>query len=275
MPPFKGLNPDWMDFSSRIPQAKTGHITRQSRNVPYGEAQLQQLDIYLPEEGSGPFPVIVNVHGGGLTTCDKHDFHLYPTMYALQQGFAVAAVNYRLSPAVRYPEHYFDLKRALLWLAQNGAGKNLDMNNVFLWGTSAGGNLVLQAGCKCGIPLPAELLAANDVRINAVAAMCPAIDFTQVGNYGTIFERLLTKLLFFNLNKHVFGSNKVPEAAARQSNPTTYIDKGIVPVYLQQGTRDPAVPFPQVEAFKAACQYSSTQRPHLRRAGGGSACRRK
>jgi len=89
---IKGLNPDWIDFSSRIPQAKTDHITRQWRDIPYGNADLQKLDIYLPEEGDGPFPFIVNVHGGGLTACDKHDFHLYPTLFALEQGFAVVAV---------------------------------------------------------------------------------------------------------------------------------------------------------------------------------------
>lgn len=249
MAAIKGLNPDWIDFSSRVPQAKTDHITRQWRDISYGEAELQKLDIYLPEAGDGPFPVIVNVHGGGLTACDKHDFHLYPTLFALQQGFAVVAVNYRLSPAVRYPEHYFDLWRALNWLQEHGAEKELDLNNVFLWGTSAGGNLVLQAGCKQGIPLPPELQAARNIRINAVAAMCPAIDFTRLGNSGSFIERLMTRLVLLNVNKHVFGSNQVPEDAARQSNPTTYLEAGIAPVYLQQGTRDPAVPFQQVETF--------------------------
>ncbi len=249
MATIKGLNPNWIDFSSRIPQSKTDHISRQWRDIPYGEEPLQKLDIYLPETGEGPFPVIVNVHGGGLTACDKHDFHLYPTLFALQQGFAVVAVNYQLSPAVRYPEHYFDLWRALTWLKQNGAEKSLDLKNVFLWGTSAGGNLVLQAGCKEGIPLPTELQATKEMHINAIAAMCPAIDFTQKGNTGTFLERIMTKLLLFNLNKNVFGSNKVPEDKAKQSNPTTYIEGGIAPVYLQQGTRDPAVPFNQVDAF--------------------------
>lgn len=249
MAALKGLNPDWIDFSSRVSQAKTDHITRQYRDIPYGEETLQQLDIYLPEQGNGPFPIIINVHGGGFVTCDKHDFHLYPTMFALQQGFAVVAINYRLSPAVRYPEHYFDLKRAILWVARNGSTKNLDVNNIFLWGTSAGGNLVLQAGCKSGIPVPDNLRAANDIHINGIAAMCPAIDLMHTGNAGSIFERLLVMYMFRNLKKFIFGSNKVKEDAAKQSNPTTFMDDGIAPTYIQQGTRDPAVPFQQVKAF--------------------------
>jgi acetyl esterase/lipase len=249
MATLKGLNPDWIDFSSRVSESKTDYILRQDRNIPYGEDKLQQLDIYLPEQGDGPFPVIINVHGGGFVGCDKHDFHLYPTMFALQQGFAVVAINYRLSPAVRYPEHYYDLKRAILWVAQNGSQKNLDNNNIFLWGTSAGGNLVLQAGCKSGIPVPEVLKAANEIRINAVAAMCPAIDLIHLANTGTILERILVMWLFRDLKKQIFGSNTVVEEAAKQSNPTTYINGGVAPTYIQQGTRDPAVPFPQVKAF--------------------------
>jgi acetyl esterase/lipase len=246
---IKGLNTDWIDFSTSIPQAKTGYITRQFQDIPYGEDKLQRLDIYLPEKGAGPFPVIVNVHGGGFCACDKKDFHLYPTMFALQQGFAVAAVNYRLSPAVHYPEHFFDIERALLWIKQNGASKGLDTNNIYLWGTSAGGNLVLQAACKEGIPLPDDLRAAKDIHINAVAAMCPAIDCIEFGKTGTLFERFLVRFLFRNLRRDVFGTNKVPPKVARQSNPTTYIGGGIAPIYLQQGTRDPAVPYQQVKEF--------------------------
>lgn len=250
MATIKGLNPDWIDFKSQqVPQTKTDFITRQYRDISYGNDPLQQLDIYLPEEGEGLFPVIVNVHGGGLCACDKHDFHLYPTLFALQQGFAVAAVNYRLSPAVRYPEHFFDLERALLWLKKNGAEKSLDLNNIFLWGTSAGGNLVLMASFKKSIPLPEELQEAKDISINAVAAMCPGLDFIHYGNTGTLFERFMVRLLFRNLKKDVFGTNNVPEEAAKQSNPTTFINGGIAPTYLQQGTRDPAVPFQQVKAF--------------------------
>ena len=66
-----------------MPVTKTGHLKRKYENVAYGPDPLQALDIYLPENGDGPFPVIINVHGGGMTSCDKHDFHLYPTLYAL------------------------------------------------------------------------------------------------------------------------------------------------------------------------------------------------
>ncbi len=246
---LKGLNPDWIDLSKRMPQTKTDFITRQYLNLPYGDDSLQKMDIYLPEKGKGPFPVIVNVHGGGFTHCDKHDFHLYPTLFALQQGFAVVAINYRLSPAVRYPEHYFDVMRAILWIARNCKKFKLDIDNLFLWGTSAGGNLVLQAACKEGIPLPEDLEAAREIQIRGVAAMCPAIDIPHLGGSGNIVERVGMKLALPILSKQMFGSFFFPKESVRMSNPTSYIENGIAPVYLQQGTLDPGVPFKQVEAF--------------------------
>jgi acetyl esterase/lipase len=249
MAKLKGLNPAWIDISPSMPQARTGHITRQFRELPYGEHALQKLDVYLPEQGEEPFPVIVNVHGGGFTHCDKHDFHLYPTMFALQQGFAVAAVNYRLSPEVHYPEHYFDVERALLWIKKNGPAYHLDESKVCLWGTSAGGNLVLQSACRRGIPLPGNLQEARTLPIRAVAAMCPAIDLIHYGQTGSLLMRLLVKVFFYSLHRNVFGTSRVPEQAARQSNPTTFIENGIAPVYLQQGTRDPAVRYELVKAF--------------------------
>lgn len=249
MAKLKGLNPAWIDLSPSMPQARTGHITRQYRDLPYGAHALQKLDIYLPEQGEGPFPVIVNVHGGGFTHCDKHDFHLYPTLFALQQGFAVVAVNYRLSPEVHYPEHLYDLERALLWIKHNGLEKGLDVDKVCLWGTSAGGNLVLHAACHRGLPLPPELQEARSIPIRAVAALCPAIDFFDTRRDGTFFERILVKILFRNLYQDVFGTNDVPEDLGRQSNPANYIKDGIAPVYLQQGTRDPAVQYRVAKDF--------------------------
>jgi len=93
------------------------------------------------------------------------------------------------------------------------------------------------------------LRAAKEVHINAVAAMCPGIDVMHYGNTGTLIDRLMVRLLFFNLHKYVFGTKKVTEEAAKRSNPTTYFKDGMVPVYLQQGTRDPAVPYASVKEF--------------------------
>ena len=254
MAKLTGLNPEWMDTSGRMPVTKTGHLKRKYENVAYGPDPLQALDIYLPENGDGPFPVIINVHGGGMTSCDKHDFPLYPTLYALERGFAIAAINYRLSPQVKYPTQVYDTKRAILFLAAHSRQYSLDPNNFFLWGTSAGGNLVLMAGMKRGMPLPEELLPANEVPIRGVAALCPEIDMGDVGSFGAWWERLYIWLLFRGLSEKVLGIKKPTPEDLKPTNPHTYLGGGIAPLYLQHGDRDPAVPVNQSLNFAKAVE---------------------
>lgn len=141
---IQGLNDAWMlQRPFHNPEAITDWIKRQYRDIPYGPAELQKLDIYLPESGEGPFPTIIMIHGGGMCVCDKHDFHLYPMFYALEEGFAVAAVNYRMSPAVKYPTQLYDTKAATLFLYEHAAEYRLD------GGTSSSGAPAQAATWRC------------------------------------------------------------------------------------------------------------------------------
>lgn len=249
MAKMKNINKNWLDVSKVVPVTKTDHILRKNEGLKYGDDSYQQMDIYLPPTGKGPFPVIVNVHGGGMMSGDKHDWHLYPTLYALERGFAVAAVNYRLSPTVKYPTQVFDVKKALLWLKQNGTDYGVDKNNIFLWGTSAGGNLVLMNSLKKGIEKDGDSIAAQDIPIRAVAALCPEIEINNLGGYGKLWERLYLALISIGHYQKVFGKKHVSEDEFRKTNPSSYIQDGIAPLYIQHGDNDFAVPVSQTIHF--------------------------
>ena len=69
------------EASIHIPEANVCHIKRKWLDLPYASlSQSQKLDIYLPEQGDGPFPVILHIHGGGFAIGDKRDIHVmaYP-----------------------------------------------------------------------------------------------------------------------------------------------------------------------------------------------------
>ena len=252
MAKMKNVNQDWLDMSKLIPVTKTGHIARKYEGLMYGEDPLQQLDIYLPPAGEGPFPVIVNVHGGGMMSGDKHDWHLYPTLYALERGFAVAAVNYRLSPAVKYPTQVFDVRGSLLWLKHHGADYGVDSGNLFLWGTSAGGNLVLMNSLKKGMQQEGKVIMAEEIPIRAAAALCAEIEFDDLGGSGTLWERIYFSLISVGHYQKVFGKKHLTEEEFRQTNPAAYLQHGIVPLYLQHGDTDFAVPVSQTLRFGQA-----------------------
>ena len=103
-----------------------------------------ELRIYRPQ-GEGPFPVILYFHGGGfilgsLNSCDPLCREI-----AANAGHIIVSVDYRLAPEHPFPAAAHDAVTALVWLAENGAGMGCDMNNMFIAGDSAGGNLAAVA----------------------------------------------------------------------------------------------------------------------------------
>lgn len=245
------LNPDWIEQrKGQIPQARIGWIKRSFLDIPYGDEPLQQLDIYLPDEEKESYPFIINVHGGGFVHCDKRDFHLYPTFYALQRGYAVAAVNYRLSPAVRYPAHIEDVALALEFLSREGGNYRLDTQRAFLWGTSAGGNIVLQLSKTDG------LHKRNDsLRLLGTAAFCPLISLDDLELRGGLMMKLRGSLLLRVMLKGMFGTANITPGQKELVDVKQGMEKGLAPIYLQQGTLDPALPYAAAKALaqRMAC----------------------
>lgn len=96
-----------------------------------------KLDIYYPE-GIKDFPTVVWFHGGGLTGGNKH----IPRELT-EQGFAVIAVNYRLSPRATNPAYIEDAAEAVAWTFRNIRQYGGDPDKIIVSGHSAGGYLSL------------------------------------------------------------------------------------------------------------------------------------
>lgn len=104
------------------------------------------LDLYLPSTPiRRPAPVIVFLHGGGWsggTRTTGPDFK----RYFAQDGFAMASIEYRLTPAITFPANVEDVRTAVRWLKANASTHAIDPDRICLWGTSAGGHLAAVAG---------------------------------------------------------------------------------------------------------------------------------
>lgn len=60
-------------------RANTDHVKRKFLDIPYASTSpAQKLDVYLPDEGDGLFPVIVSIHGGAFMGGDKADMQVTP-----------------------------------------------------------------------------------------------------------------------------------------------------------------------------------------------------
>jgi acetyl esterase/lipase len=112
------------------------------------QSETQKLDIYLPNEGKAPFPVIIAFHGGGFYEGNKSKEYMTPMLQGLNHGYAVVTVDYRLSDEAKFPAAINDAKAAIRFIKVNAAKYDSNPNKIVLWGSSAGGNLAALAGAQ-------------------------------------------------------------------------------------------------------------------------------
>jgi hypothetical protein len=98
----------------QLPPADVSHISRKWLDMPYAPTSAaQRLDIYLPDQGGGPLPVLFVIHGGAFEIGDKRDINLPPYLRGLERGYAVVSVNYRLSGEAIFPAGPQDVRAAI------------------------------------------------------------------------------------------------------------------------------------------------------------------
>jgi acetyl esterase len=110
------------------------------RNVAYGPHDRHQLDVYhVP--GTRPSGAVVYVPGGGFTGGDKGGFANIGSYFA-RRGMLGVAINYRLTPEVRWPAGAEDVDRAVAWVKANAATYDGTPGKLVVFGHSAGGSHV-------------------------------------------------------------------------------------------------------------------------------------
>ena len=145
-PPGKG-NPPPMGPGFVPPKIDANKYKRKWLDIPYAsQSPAQKMDIYLPDEGDGPFPVIMQVHGGAFMLGSKGEVVSEPMIQGIYLGYAVADINYRLSGEAIFPALVYDGKAAVRFLRANAAQYHLDGSRIAAWGQSAGGHLAANLG---------------------------------------------------------------------------------------------------------------------------------
>lgn len=238
-----------------MPDADVSHVRRKWFDLPYaGLSPAQKLDLYLPAEGDGPFPVVLHIHGGGFESGDKRDIHLTPYLQGLERGYAVASVNYRLSGEALFPAGLQDVKAAIRWLRANSAQYHLDANKMAACGGSSGGNYAAM------ICLTANVAELEDKSLGHPEQPChvqAAVDWFGPTDFLKMDEQLAASGL--GLADHskahspeskYLGAKitEIPDKA-RLANPMTYIHADMPPILIQHGRIDDMVPVQQSICF--------------------------
>lgn len=168
-----------------------------------------KLDVYYPQ-GMKDFPTIVWYHGGGLTGGNKS----IPKLLK-EQGVAVVAVNYRLSPRATNPAYIEDAAEALAWVYNHIEDFGGNKHKLFVSGHSAGGYLSLI------LALDKHYLARHGLDADQMTAYFP-ISGQTVTHFTIRAERQLRK-----------GIPVIDEYA-----PIWHARKDTAPIFLITGNRN-------------------------------------
>jgi acetyl esterase/lipase len=236
------------------PPVNTDHIKRKFIDVPYAAlSPAQKLDIYLPEDGTGPYSVILSIHGGAFMGGDKSDAQVTPALEGLKRGYAVVAVNYRLSWEAVFPALVQDTKAAVRWVRANARKYHFDPKRIAAWGGSAGGYLSTMLGTSVDISELEDLSLGNPdqpCNVQAVVAWYGPTNFLkmdeQLAESGMLPPPGFRHSEANSPESLLLGQliTEIPDKV-KAANPETYINNDVPPFLLQHGVRDPVVPVQQ------------------------------
>lgn len=216
--------------------------------------------VYQPA-GSGPFPTVLDLHGGAWNAKDRHAEEPMDRAIAAS-GVLVVAIDMTLAPEAPYPACVQDANYAVRWLKAKAAAWRGDTSKVGIYGSSSGGHV-------------AELLAMRprDPRYNAIPlAGAPNVDASvaYVAMRSPISDPLARFQNAERMKRDAMMQNHTvffkPWDTIHESNPQEILERHepvtLVPLLIMQGALDdnmrPAVQERFAATYRAAggaCDY--------------------
>ena len=207
--------------------------------------------LYQPQ-GSGPFPAMLDVHGGAWNRGERASDEVMNRALAAS-GILVAAIDFRLAPAHPYPAQVVDVNYATRWLKAHAAEFNATADQVGGIGSSSGGHTLMLSAMRPDDRRYSALEldgASGGVDATLAYTICcwPVLDpyarylYAQEANN----ERLAASSEAYFLNQETM----------KEGNPQHILERGekvqLPPTLIIQGTRDDNVPLSIPERFTEA-----------------------
>ncbi|MEW6296941.1 MAG: alpha/beta hydrolase [Thermodesulfobacteriota bacterium] len=217
--------------------------------------------------GAGPFPLIVELHGGAWNLGDRlMDVAINEPL--AKSGVVVAALDFRMPPVAPYPASLIDINYAIRWFKTQAAAMGSRSDLVGALGSSSGAHQAMLVGMRphdpryAALPLPTGSPAV-DASLRCVVLCWPVIDPLARYHYakrlkagGKPYPELVDLVL--PLHDKYWQS----EDAMAEGNPVLALERGeqvaLPPVLYIQGDKD--IAHPRVDLDRFVTQY--------RKAGG-------
>jgi acetyl esterase/lipase len=235
--------------ASSGPAAAAGKVIRDVEFASSGEAPLR-LDLYLPE-GKAALGLIVWVHGGAWRAGTRASVDLADMT---SRGWAVASVDYRLSPVARFPAQVHDIKAAVRYLRAHAAQHGYPASRFVIAGSSAGGHLAALVGVSNGQPeLEGDVGNQRHVSsdVQAIVSLYGASNLSSILSQSTP-HGLGVRVPALEL---LLGGRpeSVPELA-RLASPVFHVSAADPPLLMLHGDQDQQMPINQSHELEGAYQ---------------------
>jgi acetyl esterase/lipase len=213
--------------------------------------------VYKPR-GTGPFPLILDVHGGAWCKKDRTADAASDEALA-RSGVVVVALDFRMGREGRYPASLADINYAIRWSKLRAADFGGRADRVGILGVSSGGHQAMLLAMRpedsryTAIALPGG--AHIDASVACVVLCWPVID--PLGRYQYAHREKGGRLAK-QAQEWIHCHNEYwpDEDAMAEGNPTRLLERGeqvrMPPAIYIQGTADVAHPVPDRERFLAA-----------------------
>src|SRR4051812_14223523 len=223
---------------------------RTSRDLEYarvGDTSLK-LDLYVPAAAKSP-PVVVWVHGGAWRSGSKNNPSVLPLT---ERGYAVASVDYRLSPVAPFPAQIHDIKAAIRYLRATAKQHGISTERIAISGGSAGGHLAALVGVSNGVKeLEGDVGHNRDQSsdVQAIVVFYGASNLTSILNQSTPHGLSVRAPA---LDLLLGGQPEAKADLARLASPVFHVDKSDPPLLWFHGDQDPQMPINQAHEMIGA-----------------------
>lgn len=256
----------WPPASRRPPVLRRSALRRRyvrQEAVRYGPDPAQLLDIWAaPDADTVRAPIVIYVPGGAWVHGSRNYQGHSLLAHLADRGWVCLAIDYRVAPRHRWPQHIQDVKAALVWARENGEQHGGAPGFVAIVGASAGGHLATLAGLSPHDPIFDHQLSGADTRVDAVVSM--------YGRYDWQDRSTIERERFMGFLEHlVVGRTQAtcPEVF-RDASPLARVSVDSPPTFLIHGAADSLIPVAQARSFaEALAARSSSPVRYLELAG--------
>jgi acetyl esterase/lipase len=208
-------------------------------------------------QGQGPFPAVVELHGGAWCLGDRlQDTHINEQL--ARHGILVAALDFRVPPAASYPGSLIDINYGIRWVKSQAATLGTRPDMVCTFGISSGGHQAMLLGMRprdsrySSISISGDH-AELDVGVRGVIMGAPVIDPLGRYRYAKQLKESGKPPEFVDLVLPLHDKYWKSEEAMGEGSPVQILERGervaTPPVLYIQDSRDIVHPRAQLERF--------------------------